>query len=256
MKHILLIIILVSILISGCVDETRTMPDSIEYNEKFTVLKVNPDRIRFAVEPALYKNQVIYRSDNDKYSSYDLDTSKTRKSGKEIHTKAIEDYKELKYGPVTFNGLNIIYKNRNSGEIILQTSDSKEHRFGIGENYVVWSDYYVGKPDKIHLMKIADGSVKDIEPSQEFISKAGTDYSGELGFRVFELGLSSDKIIVQTSKCIYMYDAETLEEAKIICDENLMTKMNVYGNKIIFQGNSANKPVEGYVNRDIFLVTI
>jgi hypothetical protein len=256
MKYVLLTIILGCMFILGCANETRTIPNSITYNAKFTVLKLNPDSIRFATEPAISNNQVVYGSNIDEWSSYDLVTRKTKKTSEEIYKRAIDEYKQIKYGSVTFNNSNMNFKDKKTGEIILQIADNGGHLFGLGENYIVWSDYLVGKPDIIHIMKIADRSVRDIVPSQEFIATAGENYSGTPGFAVFELNVNSNIIIVQTSKCIYLYDAITLEETKVVCDENIMTRMRVYGDKILFQGNSANKPVDGHVNWDVFLVEI
>ncbi len=255
MKYIIVILLLLTFILSGCINETRTIPDSIEFNEKFTLIKVNPDRIRFAFQPAINDDQIIYKSDKEKYYSYDINSKKTSKSDEETHKKATDGYHESKYGAVTINGHNIIYKNPNTGETILETLDNREHRFGIGKEYLVWSDYYVGEPDKIHVMKISDKSIKDIEPREEFIAKSGY-YQDKPLFSVFELGVYQDKIIVQTMNCIYMYDANTLEETKIVCDNHVLTKMKLYDNKIVFQGNSANRAVDGYVNNDAFLVII
>ncbi len=260
MKYLVVILLLLTFILSGCVDETRIIPDSLEFNEKFTFIKVNPDEIRFAFQPVINNNQIIYKSDKEKYYSYDINTKKTSKSNIETHQKATDGYHTSKYGHIVENGRNLIYKDSNTGKDIELTTgeqyiyDSDRH-FGIGEKYSVWSEEVFGGMDKIYLMKLEDGAVREIEPSKEFIDKSGY-YQDKPLFSVFELGVYKNKIIVQTMDCIYMYDANTLEETKIVCDNNVLTRMRLYDNKIVFQGNSANRAVDGYVNNDAFLVII
>jgi len=248
------------LILPACANETRTIPTSVSYNTKFKLVKINPDRIRFAFEPVINNNQIIYESKGDlyyayDYYAYDINTGKTSKSSAEIYKKAKDEYHDKKYGAVVYDGLDIIYKDPSSGETVLQTSDYTQHIFGIGKDYIVWSESYVGGLDKIHVMKLADRSVKNIVPSQEFITTSGY-YKEESLFEVSELGVYQDKIIVQTMYCIYMYNAETLQETKIICDEHFLTPMRLYDNKIVVGGNSGNRAVNGYVNNDAFLVEI
>lgn len=233
-----LILLFLTILISGCVNETRTIPESIVLNQNFTLIKVNPDKNRFAVAHTIYDDMIAYKYDRN-YYSYMIDSKKTSKITEETYNNISKKYIDYKYGDFILNNTQISYVNE-QGETILQTD---AFRYASGKDYLIWSVNQF-KSDKIYIMMKTGKQVNEI------------NFTLDPELKVFELAIYQNKIIIQTIKCIYIYNIDTSEQTKIVCDNNIMTRMHVFDNKIVFGGNSQGIPIGGYRDTGIFLVTI
>jgi hypothetical protein len=221
-------------LISLQQEDSFTIPESIEFNKNYELMKVNPDKI-YATSPIIVNNEAVYYKDlkTNNYYSFDIYSKKTKKISEGAYNK--ENSKQTKLlereRKVVRDGNKLIYTYKDKN---IEIDYLGGMRYAGNENYFVWSKYIVGGIDEIILLNVNDNSKRKIVPSENFISTE-ISFEGMDTFNVDWLGFFDNKILVRNMSCLYSYDIDTPRETKIFCDHNMIGSIISLNNLLFFK---------------------